>query len=71
MLISTIPQSHFLVNYCPISGQEFGEFFPAPAATGDWLDDKPILWFQEDLEDFEARLEKKAAWIRTATATGI
>jgi hypothetical protein len=23
------------------------------------------------LEDFEARLEKKAAWIRTATATGI
>ena len=66
-----IPQSHFLVNYCPISGQEFGEFFPAPAATGDWLDDKPILWFQEDLQDFEARLEKKAAWIRTATATGI
>eukprot|EP00435_Cladocopium_sp_Y103_P002497 s896_g1.t1 len=30
----------------------------------DWLDDKPVLWFREDLEDFEARLEKEAAWIR-------
>ena len=37
---------------------------PAP---GDWLDDKPMLWLQEDLEEFEARLEKKAAWIRTGS----
>ncbi|CAL1149286.1 unnamed protein product, partial [Cladocopium goreaui] len=40
------------------------ELFSEQHEIRDWLDDKPILWFQEDLEDFEARLEKKAAWIR-------